>query len=299
MGKKTTIPPKNKINWRVIIIGFVKLIGLGGFAFVVATFESIIREGPTMTIQTIIKELGNFGIYKLAGVLAVAIIYIGYILITNITGDESKKHSKLRIIVVIITILIAILLAGSSGVGIDFIIRNNIIPSATPSSTSTPTATFTLTFTQTFTSTRTPTKTIESTPTSIYDPIISIIYMYFDNIPNSENATINYDLAWPMLDSTLQGNYKCNTCKNAKGGWIWYVSQYYFNINPEELRKSGNIDISDSYAKADIKLEKIEIKSGRIVYSDLMSICLFKRPEGWRITYINEGKLPETDDCIQ
>jgi hypothetical protein len=308
MSKKSKAAPKKKSSivdtykrlpsivrsiMKFLLFGLIEAILIPIISFIVLSF---VYWDINMAFDWIMKNIDlNLVVYGIA-------IVVGLILIANIMIIYSIRdiHSRWKYLFILIVFVISLLYWM-------FTTRQVVINTGRSfpliyTLTSTSTATYTSTNTPIPTNTPTviPTHTNTLTPTNIYDPIRSVLIRYFDHIPNNREGTnLDYDLSWLLLDNTYQIKFKCSTCGSAKGGWIWYVSQYYFNINPDELYKSGNIDIMNSYAKADINLEKIEIKSGSINYNGPISICLIKRQDGWKISSIYEkGRLPETNNCI-
>jgi hypothetical protein len=149
---------RNNITAGSIFKAGLKLLGLGTAVAFVSFLIIFIKGGVTMVIKTIL----DIGTNKIAGILAVAFIYCGYLLIKYIISEESKIQKHWKCISIVALCAIIIIITVSSGVGWDYFINHNVFPSATPTNTITPTPT--LTHTPTNTPTFTPILT--NTPTS-------------------------------------------------------------------------------------------------------------------------------------
>jgi hypothetical protein len=176
------------------------------------------------------------------------------------------------------------------------------IPSIITPSKSTPTIiiqpTYTLTPTQysSYTSTISPTYTPSFTPTNIYDPIVEKIKKYFDHIPNNNrpNTIVDYPAAWDILSADFQKNW------SNMGEWRDYaIKPYYWNITPNDLFLPDAITILESFALINLKVEKIKIDGMIPQYNTVISLCMVKTSNGWKISHFPEKKLYNANLCIE
>lgn len=131
-GKKET---KNK-NWiKPTIQGLVTLIGLGGFAKVLAFVVSAQQSGVEMTTQLFLSSLTEWDFIFYPCSIVIILVYVDFLLIKYIYNTKETKNNCRKTLAFLSIILINLPLLFLSALAATNIFQNDFLPLITQTST--------------------------------------------------------------------------------------------------------------------------------------------------------------------